>query len=145
MSQLAPNRRCAAISLGVHGKRAPLFRDCAGQSAVDGFSAQSASCHRRAGCHTRVQGPRKRGNQSGGAGLHSREILRTVPWLLLVLPPAATGLTIVTSTDRLPAGVAAQLTEHEAPARVIVVTQASPHLNAIPKPNHVTRSALYAL
>src|SRR6266550_3074341 len=145
MSQLAPDRRCAAISLGVHRKRPPLFSDGAGQGAVDGFSTQSASRYRGTGDHTCVQGPRKRSNQSWGAGLCSREVLLTLSRLLFVLPATATGLTIVASTDRLPAGVAAQLTEHEAPAHVIVVTKASPHVNAIPKPNHVTRSALYAL
>src|SRR5438552_6514906 len=109
MSQLAPDRWCASISLGVHGKWPPLLRDGAGQGAVDGFSAQSASRHRRARGHSCVQGPRKRRNQSRRAGLRSREVLLTLPRLLLVLPAAPPGLTIVTSTDRLPAGVAAQL------------------------------------
>src|SRR5437868_4760983 len=123
MSQLAPDRQCAAISLGVHGEQPPLLRDGAGQGAVDGFSAQPASRHWGTRCHARVQESRKRSNQSWGAGLRSREVLRTLSRLLLVLSATATGLTIVTSTDRLPAGVASQLTEYQAPQNLIVVVQ----------------------
>src|SRR5438067_12695273 len=111
MSQLAPDRRCASISLGVHRKRPPLFSDGARQGALDGFSAQSASRYRRTGDYTCVQEPRKRFDQPWRAGLCSGEALRTVSRLLLVLSPKATRITILTSTDRLPAGVAAQLTE----------------------------------
>src|SRR5207247_10569159 len=94
MSQLAPDRWCASISLGVHGKWPPLLRDGAGQGAVDGFSAQSASRHRRARGHSCVQGLRKRRNQLRRAGLRFREVLILLYWILLVFLAESTVLKI---------------------------------------------------